>query len=93
MSSYVALLYVLGCVVAAASGATLEETLPGVPGQDYPIYAEVPDTGFACDGRINGGYYADPQAQCQVFHVCSNDLRYSFLCPNGTVFSQIYFVC
>ena len=29
----------------------------------------------------------------QAFHVCSNNIRYSFLCPNGTLFSQLYFVC
>ena len=25
--------------------------------------------------------------------MCSNNIRYSFLCPNGTLFSQLYFVC
>ncbi len=33
-------------------GGSLEETIPGVPGEDYPINAEVPDTGFSCDGRV-----------------------------------------
>jgi len=93
MNSYFMLLCVLACAVSAVRGSTLEESVQGVPGQDYPVYAEVPDTGFLCDGRINGGYYADPQAECQVFHVCSNNERYSFLCPNGTIFSQMYFVC
>ncbi|MPC54881.1 hypothetical protein E2C01_048810 [Portunus trituberculatus] len=38
----------------------------GVPGVDYPILAEVPDTGFTCDNLIPG-YYADtaPEAGCQ----------------------------
>ena len=76
----------------------LEKAVPGVPGQDYPIYAEVPETGFECDGQVDGGYYADPEAECQVFHICTNDgagglTKYSFLCPNGTVFSQQYFIC
>lgn len=44
------------------------------------------------------GYYADPSAECQVFHICSDDgtgnlLKYSFLCPNGTIFNQENFVC
>jgi len=44
------------------------------------------------------GYYADTEAQCQVFHICSADgegglAKYSFLCPNGTVFNQEYFIC
>ena len=47
--------------------------IPGVPGEDYPIYAEVPDTGFTCDGLVEGGYYADPAAECQAFHICAND--------------------
>lgn len=37
------------------------------------------------------GFYADPEARCQVFHVCglSSGLRpqQSFLCPNGTLFN------
>jgi hypothetical protein len=34
--------------------------------QDYPIYAEVPETAFSCNGQVDGGYYADTDAQCQV---------------------------
>jgi syndecan 1 len=76
----------------------LEKSVPGIPGEDYPIYAEVPETAFACDGQVDGGYYADPEADCQVFHICTADgqgglAKYSFLCPNGTVFNQNYFIC
>ena len=44
------------------------------------------------------GYYADPEADCQAFHICANDstdgkIKYSFLCPNGTLFNQQYFIC
>merc|ERR1712025_335282 len=78
--------------------AALASSIPGVPGEDYPIYSEVPETGFACDGQVDGGYYADPEAECQVFHICTADgagglSKYSFLCPNGTLFNQNYFVC
>merc|ERR1711881_345353 len=78
--------------------AMLEKAVPGVPGEDYPIYAEVPESGFACDGQVDGGYYADPEAECQVFHICTADgagglAKYSFLCPNGTIFNQNYFIC
>merc|ERR1719309_1663517 len=81
-----------------AAGGSLEETIPGVPGDDYPIFAEVPETSFLCDGQVDGGYYADPEAECQAFHICANDgtgglTKYSFLCPNGTLFQQQYFVC
>jgi hypothetical protein len=78
--------------------AMLEKAVPGIPGEDYPIFAEVPESGFSCDGQVDGGYYADPEAQCQVFHICTADgqgglAKYSFLCPNGTIFNQNYFIC
>jgi len=81
-----------------AAGGSLEEAIPGTPGDDYPIFAEVPETSFLCDGQADGGYYADPEAECQAFHICANDgnfglTKYSFLCPNGTLFQQQYFVC
>jgi len=76
----------------------LQSSIPGVPGEDYPIYSEVPETAFACDGQVDGGYYADPEAECQAFHICTADgagglAKYSFLCPNGTLFNQNYFIC
>merc|ERR1712088_94880 len=75
----------------------LANNIPGVPGQDYPIFAFPPDTTLTCDAKIEG-YYADPEADCQAFHICANDssegkLKYSFLCPNGTLFNQQYFIC
>merc|ERR1712018_884965 len=78
--------------------AMLQGAIPGVPGEDYPIYAEVPETGFVCEGQVDGGYYADGEAECQVFHICTADgagglAKYSFLCPNGTIFNQNYFIC
>ena len=45
--------------VGGADGG-LEVNIPGIPGEDYPIYPSVPDTGFSCDGLVEGGYYADP---------------------------------
>jgi len=76
----------------------LLKSVPGQPGTDYPIFAEVPETGFGCEGQVEGGYYADPEAECQAFHVCTADglgglAKYSFLCPNGTIFNQEYFIC
>merc|ERR1712227_158947 len=83
---------------AADPLAMLLQSVPGVPGEDYPIYAEVPESGFTCDGQVDGGYYADPEAECQAFHICTADgagglAKYSFLCPNGTLFNQNYFIC
>lgn len=76
----------------------LLESVPGTPGEDYPILAEVPETAFSCDGQVEGGYYADAETECQAFHVCTIDgqgglSKYSFLCPNGTIFNQAYFIC
>ena len=92
-----------GDLAAAASGEDmglkmLMTSVPGTPGEDYPIYAEAPETAFTCDGQVDGGYYADPEAECQVFHICTADgkgglAKYSFLCPNGTIFNQNYFIC
>jgi len=78
--------------------AALASNIPGVPGEDYPIFAEVPESGFSCEGQVDGGYYADPEAECQAFHICTADgagglAKYSFLCPNGTIFNQNYFIC
>merc|ERR550519_3166159 len=83
---------------AYASDAALAASIPGVPGEDYPIYSEVPESGFSCEGQVDGGYYADPEAECQAFHICTADgagglAKYSFLCPNGTLFNQNYFIC
>jgi len=76
----------------------LLKSVPGQPGTDYPIFAEAPETSFGCEGQVEGGYYADPEADCQAFHVCTADglgslAKYTFLCPNGTIFNQEYFIC
>ena len=76
----------------------LARNVPGVPGDDYPIFAEVPESAFTCDNKLDGGFYADPEANCQSFHICTTDghsglTKYSFLCPNGTIFNQNYFIC
>jgi hypothetical protein len=31
---------------------------------------DMPDTNFNCRDKILGGYYADPETDCQMFHVC-----------------------
>ena len=43
-------------------------------------------------------YFADSseESRCQMFHVCvgsSPSAFYSFLCPNGTLFNELYFTC
>ncbi|KAH1017637.1 hypothetical protein HUJ05_008249 [Dendroctonus ponderosae] len=68
--------------------------------EPFPTYSleDMPETQFSCREKILGGYYADPDAQCQMFHVCVKvagigvqDFR--FLCPNGTAFDQDHQIC
>ena len=33
----------------------LLKSVPGTPGTDYPIFAEVPETKFDCNGLVDGG--------------------------------------
>ncbi|XP_017784296.1 PREDICTED: uncharacterized protein LOC108567978 [Nicrophorus vespilloides] len=61
-------------------------------------FDNLPDTNFTCVGKVIGGYYADLETSCQMFHVCTigqmdepMDIR--FLCLNGTVFDQETRVC
>jgi hypothetical protein len=46
---------------------------------------------FSCENRPYG-YYADPQTNCQAFHIClgGGDIKWSFLCPNQTIFNQVH---
>ncbi|XP_021934014.1 uncharacterized protein LOC110836763 [Zootermopsis nevadensis] len=67
-----------------------------VPG--YLDFDNLPDTNFSCEGKVIGGYYADIETGCQMFHVCTigqkgeiTDIK--FLCLNGTVFDQETRVC
>ncbi|XP_075148141.1 uncharacterized protein LOC142222079 [Haematobia irritans] len=66
----------------------------------WPTYSlqNMPQTRFTCHDKILGGYYADPETQCQMFHVCVKvggvgvqDFR--FLCPNSTAFDQEAQIC
>ncbi|GAB1867557.1 Chitin-binding type-2 domain-containing protein [Camponotus japonicus] len=59
-----------------------------------PRYSQqyMPETSFSCRNKIVGSYYADPETDCQVFHVCvsvaGSIQDYKFLCPNDTAFDQ-----
>lgn len=66
----------------------------GRPGSDYPVLSKVPYTNFYCDDQSYPGFYADPESRCQSWHYCDIDGRQTtFLCPNGTQFSQLVLVC
>lgn len=56
---------------------------------------------FTCDGRPYG-YYADVANDCQLFHICypvqypdggEEIFKWSFICPNQTIFDQASLVC
>uniref|UniRef100_A0AAG5DMZ8 Chitin-binding type-2 domain-containing protein n=1 Tax=Anopheles atroparvus TaxID=41427 RepID=A0AAG5DMZ8_ANOAO len=68
----------------------------GAPG--YLDFDNLPETNFTCAGKVIGGYYADLEASCQMFHVCTigqgdEPMDIKFLCLNGTVFDQETRVC
>lgn len=45
----------------------LRYNVPGSPGDDYPIFYEVPETSFDCNQQqFAAGIYGDVDAQCQV---------------------------
>ncbi|XP_014258382.1 probable basic-leucine zipper transcription factor Q isoform X2 [Cimex lectularius] len=65
-----------------------------------PNYSQdqMPVTSFSCRDKILGGYYADPETDCQMFHVCVKVpglgvQDYKFLCPNDTSFDQENQIC
>ncbi|BFF89568.1 flocculation protein FLO11 [Drosophila madeirensis] len=64
----------------------------GRPGIDFPIYPRIPKTSFSCRSFGNG-YFADMETDCQVFHICEEGRKISFLCPNGTIFQQSELTC
>lgn len=63
---------------------------------------DMPITSFSCRDRTIGGYYADPEADCQMFHVCvkmaDNDVSFlsldmsSNLSPNKRLLVIRYLV-
>lgn len=74
--------------------AAIQNTSPGPnsgrPGIDYPILSEIPPTSFNCKDQRYKGFFGDPETHCQVWHYCDlNGGQASFLCPNGTIFSQV----
>merc|ERR1719370_2379684 len=73
-------------------------SVPGTPGEDYPIFSAVPLTSFTCADKDEGGYYADMETGCQGYHTCGNRedynlVKFSSLCPNGTIFDQQQQTC
>ena len=49
----------------------LRDSIPGEPGVDYPIFAEVQDTAFSCEGRKFGGKASRNLAQISPLIGCT----------------------
>ncbi|XP_055587741.1 uncharacterized protein LOC129740153 isoform X2 [Uranotaenia lowii] len=78
----------------SAVGSTPPGPNSGRPGIDYPNLAEIPETSFSCKEQRYKGFFGDPETNCQVWHYCDlNGGKASFLCPNGTIFSQVALTC
>ncbi|EDW17591.2 uncharacterized protein Dmoj_GI12560 [Drosophila mojavensis] len=83
----------------AAEATPLVGTLT-LPSNATSIRADITDN-FSCANK-SYGYYADVENDCQIFHVClpvtyadgkENTFRWSFICPEETIFSQESFTC
>ncbi|BET02500.1 Chitin Hypothetical protein Peritrophin-A domain [Nesidiocoris tenuis] len=81
----------LGTTMVRAQGAGPRRP-PNYSQQNMPV------TTFSCRDKILGGYYSDPETDCQMFHVCvkvpgQGIQDYKFLCPNDTAFDQENQIC
>lgn len=69
-------------------------SVAGSPGVDFPALTRIPLTKFSCNGQpFEPGFYADEETGCQVFHLCFDGRKESFLCGIGTVFNQATLNC
>lgn len=62
------------------------------------LFASVPPLNFTCDNKIAGGYYADVDTGCHIFHLCApSNLQtltdHPFCCHPELVFDQRFLVC
>ncbi|XP_046405757.1 uncharacterized protein LOC124170823 isoform X2 [Ischnura elegans] len=78
----------------ATPPAQKQSNVAGRPGRDYPTFGAIPQTSFSCKDQRYKGFFGDPETGCQAWHYCDfNGGQASFLCPNGTIFSQVLFTC
>lgn len=56
----------VGCLLS------IDRSIQLANNKKYPTYSldNMPRTAFSCRDKILGGYYADADTQCQMFHVC-----------------------
>ncbi|XP_052859718.1 uncharacterized protein LOC128266968 [Anopheles cruzii] len=93
-----AMLVLLLWTVAMTSARTLPSRSKQVKVYSYVLPAgaeEIRDDinhSFACGNRSDG-FYVDIDNDCQIFHRCQDKARFSFICAERTVFSQMYQTC
>ncbi|XP_055354784.1 U-scoloptoxin(01)-Er1a-like [Paramacrobiotus metropolitanus] len=86
--------YVWDLLKPALNAAEVQAILANRDAGQFPMYATIPETRFSCTSKKQAGFYADPEAQCQVFHRCDiNGNQTSYLCLNSTLFNQVTLVC
>ena len=56
----------LRCVAGEGAGGGLGGAVPGQPGEDFPLLSAPPPTTFSCQDKVEGGYYADTETDCQA---------------------------
>lgn len=79
---------------SADSEPTVYGSVQGTPGVDFPGLTSIPNTKFSCDDvPFNPGMYADQSTGCQVYHLCYQGRKESFLCGVGTIFNQAILNC
>ncbi|XP_058461922.1 uncharacterized protein LOC131436938 [Malaya genurostris] len=90
-------------VVALVLGSCQARTVPIRSKQAVKAYSYVLPAGaeeirddinhsFVCANRTDG-FYVDIDNDCQIFHRCQDRARFSFICAEKTVFSQMYQTC
>ncbi|XP_012256357.2 uncharacterized protein LOC105686280 isoform X2 [Athalia rosae] len=47
---------------------------------------------FGCVNKQTG-YYADEELNCEVFHYCQDNAKFSWICPEGFTFHQVHLIC
>ncbi|XP_013178778.1 PREDICTED: GATA zinc finger domain-containing protein 10 [Papilio xuthus] len=47
---------------------------------------------FNCVSKQTG-YYADEELNCEVFHYCQDNVKHSWICPEGFSFHQVHLIC
>lgn len=56
------------------------------------LSALLQESKFNCVNKQTG-YYADEELNCEVFHYCQDNVKHSWICPDGFTFHQVHLIC